>query len=294
LTTTGRSTAGDGIYLDDKKLQYGTDSLDFSSGHPTFNDFVYITLATAKQYLVGTTYAFQSWLSSTYNNELRIQTGGAADPHVWIGTTTGETNRDVRFITANTNAIRFSGTDQHITALPTYSYALGGSLRPLQINATGDIGYDASSIRYKTNLRNLTDADFNWILDLNPQKYDRIDGSAFDEVGLIAEEVQSVYPKMTTNRTNITYIYDCLNESDEKAEYKIYYDKKDIPEGLMCMNIVDEITDTGEVETVEYNNDFFASLIKLVQDQEQENQMLKDKLCLLRGPVIKRFSILCA
>ena len=68
------------------------------------------------------------------------------------------------------------------------------SAHALVINASGQIGYVSSSIKYKENIRELTNCE--WIYDLKPSRFDRKNKSSKDEMGLIAEEVLAVAPEL--------------------------------------------------------------------------------------------------
>lgn len=59
--------------------------------------------------------------------------------------------------------------------------------------STGELFYDTSSIRYKENISE--EVDYEWIYDLPVVTYDRIDGSRYNEIGIIAEEVAEIAPE---------------------------------------------------------------------------------------------------
>lgn len=58
-------------------------------------------------------------------------------------------------------------------------------------NSTGLLWVDNSSRRYKTNIQPLED-DFRKILDAQPRVYNRIANPGFEEIGYIAEEMDSI------------------------------------------------------------------------------------------------------
>lgn|GEM_PF-2509136 len=71
---------------------------------------------------------------------------------------------------------------------------------PLYVNSSHEIGYNGSSIRYKENVEDLPDC--SWIYDLRPVSFDWKDANRQKEegggIGLIAEEVNEVYPKLVS------------------------------------------------------------------------------------------------
>lgn len=93
---------------------------------------------------------------------------------------------------ASGNVIQSGG----ITAIAIYSDTVGATNRDLYVDDTGIIGYISSSIRYKTNIVNMTDA--KWLYNLQPVIFDRKDGSSFGEWGLIAEDVAKIASKFVS------------------------------------------------------------------------------------------------
>ncbi len=73
-----------------------------------------------------------------------------------------------------------------------------GAARDLLIKSDGQLGWTASSIQYKERVRNLVDNDTAWIHNIRVVKYDRKDGSAIDEIGGIAEEMNLVNSNMVS------------------------------------------------------------------------------------------------
>lgn len=67
-----------------------------------------------------------------------------------------------------------------------------GDKKNMQYNsATGEIGYDNSSRRYKTNIQTLKD-DWSKILRARPVRYNRPDSPNHWEYGYVAEEIDSI------------------------------------------------------------------------------------------------------
>lgn len=58
-------------------------------------------------------------------------------------------------------------------------------------SSTGEIGYDNSSRRYKTNIKTLVD-DWSKILQARPVQYTRPASQDYWEYGYIAEEIDSI------------------------------------------------------------------------------------------------------
>lgn len=62
------------------------------------------------------------------------------------------------------------------------------------MQSDGQLGFDASSIRYKKNIREIDNVD--WLYDLHSVVYDKKDGRGKDIIGLIAEEVSEINQKI--------------------------------------------------------------------------------------------------
>lgn len=91
----------------------------------------------------------------------------------------------------NTNQLKLdSNGDVYMAALSTVA-----SDGALHIAADGEIGKDASSIRFKENVRSLDGSER--IFDLLPRRYDYKDGPK-DRAGFIAEEVAVVMPEIVS------------------------------------------------------------------------------------------------
>jgi hypothetical protein len=84
--------------------------------------------------------------------------------------------------------------DGSVTAPTVYSTIAAG--RTMTMTSAGLFGYTSSSARYKTNIKNMKDS--SWLYKLRPVEFDRKDGSSYNEMGLIAEEVAKVEPRVIT------------------------------------------------------------------------------------------------
>ena len=91
-----------------------------------------------------------------------------------------------------------------IGVLQTHSYVFVGDFfdttarGPLYADAAGVLGYDGSSMRFKTNVDDLLGC--SWLYDLRPVSFDWKDEKRAKaegrRIGLIAEEVNAVNPKL--------------------------------------------------------------------------------------------------
>ena len=130
----------------------------------------------------------------------------------WNGTTgvvdlgTAETILDIQ--NGTNTKFSFLG-DGSFVSLGTYSKDVGATTRDLLVDDAGLIGYQASSFRYKKNIRDMGDASSR-IYDLRPVSFNW-KKSDMKDYGLIAEEVAEVMPMIIT-----------LNDSGrpETVEYK--------------------------------------------------------------------------
>ena len=107
----------------------------------------------------------------------------------------------------------------------------------------GAAGYDtASSIRVKENIKKLSDDDAFKLLELNPVFFDYIEevGGMKDNVGLIAEEVLGIIPKVVN-----------------------------IPD-----NYSEDSTDIENILTINYS-EIIPYLIKMIQIQQKDIESLK-------------------
>ena len=157
----------------------------------------------------------------------------------------------------------------NVSAIAVYSNDIVGSPseRTVWINASGDLGFQSSSEKFKENIRDLDNA--NWIYDLIPRTYDRKDGSNINEIGMIAEEVNLINPSIISYKRNITYKEVCREELEEDENGEVI-------EGsfiTMCHDEVDKITVTDEPETINYaSGEMITAIIKELQSLKTEIQ----------------------
>jgi len=76
----------------------------------------------------------------------------------------------------------------------------------LRISSDGTLGVPVSSIRYKENVRDVQDADTDWIYALRPRVFDfKAPLTGTNQCGLIAEEVERVAPQIVSYKRKLTY-----------------------------------------------------------------------------------------
>ena len=93
-----------------------------------------------------------------------------------------------------------------------YNHDMNGeTIRDLQINNTGELGYDSSTRRKKTNIVNM--ADTSWLYDLRPVNYSPKQNLDMNRWGLIAEEVEEI------NSNFVFYNEDGQVEGIHKTEF---------------------------------------------------------------------------
>ena len=143
-----------------------------------------------------------------------------------------------------TNAIFMDGATGIVSLPACYSHDMNGeTYRDLLINDSGELGYDSSTIRKKTNVVDMEDID--WLYDLRPVnfEYKRRDdkgtylnqGNGIKKYGMIAEEVEKINSGF------------------------IFYDED------------------GRTEGIQYR-EFIPVLIRALQDQRAEIECLKMRM----------------
>lgn len=76
--------------------------------------------------------------------------------------------------------------------MPRISGTTGGS--DMRYNtSTSEIFYDTSALKFKENIRNKPDT--KWIYNISVKLYDRKDGSRFNEIGIIADDLMKIKPE---------------------------------------------------------------------------------------------------
>jgi len=152
-----------------------------------------------------------------------------------------------------------------------------GTEEPLLIQADGQIGVDTSSSRYKENVKNITQTDIDKILQLRPITYNKI-GSEDNEYGFIAEEVAKLFPELASYERNITYKEICDNDcflDENNKEVCNEFCSKEVDKVELLLDEFGKPIPRGV-----YYMKMSVLAIELAQKTEQENQMLKDELCL--------------
>ncbi len=106
--------------------------------------------------------------------------------------------------TSRTTKLTIKG-DGIVLMPAVYGHDMNGeTIRDLQINNSGELGYDSSTIRKKINITDMEDT--SWVYDLRPVNYEckqknerhiySEEGTGKKEYGLIAEEVEVLCPEM--------------------------------------------------------------------------------------------------
>ena len=133
--------------------------------------------------------------------------------------------------------------------MPTvYANSHGGTGRVMYIQSDGELTCDTSGLKYKENIRDITDS--NWILDLRPRLADWKVSEVKDDYFLIAEEVEAVNPKMVTYGMEIVY--------------------EDVNDGLGMVRKVKSMTETDVPESVHYT--------KLIVPMLHQMQIMKAEM----------------
>jgi hypothetical protein len=172
---------------------------------------LYVNEVGSDNVAIGTTALFHSYGADNVAvglNALSSLTTG--DSNVAVGPNTGAALLDGSFNTYigfGANAI--SAADNYVTVIgstgiktaTTYIAGIGnspitGGLSVVVNPSTGQVGYAASSERYKTDIASLG-ADTDRLAQLRPVRFHvRIDPNGSIQYGLIAEEVDRVYPEL--------------------------------------------------------------------------------------------------
>ena len=141
---------------------------------------------------------------------------------------------------ANTDQLRLN-TGGEVIMAQAVDDALGNLRATYWDSATGQIGYDSSSIKYKENIKNMTDEKSSKIYELRPVTFDKIDGTK-DQIGLIAEEVNELFPQCVFYKREAV-MGECIDDIDPNnvftyeciKSYRLEINKttgKKIPEGI--------------------------------------------------------------
>jgi hypothetical protein len=169
--------------------------------------------------------------------------------NVGIGTTGPGARLDIKGNTndGSTNVLQWRDSDNSVLGAITTDGNVGiGTTGPgylLEVDGSagkpgGGSWSDSSDARLKTNIEDLADS-LSKIMQLQPKEYDRLDRE-ITEVGLIANDVEEVFP-------------DWVSEREPTEE--------EIEKGLF--------SEGEKVKTLTYPAEFNAYMIKAVQEQQE-------------------------
>jgi hypothetical protein len=123
-------------------------------------------------------------------NACSIGYGGTTAGYIMYPHHLNSTDRPLGFYTATLNRLKVD-TDGAIYMTYADDDLISANIRDAAWNSgTGQLGYQASTIEVKENIRDINDC--SWLYNLRPVMYDMKDGGDTDMVGLIAEEVVGV------------------------------------------------------------------------------------------------------
>ena len=128
-------------------------------------------------------------------------------------------------ITPGADFLPLTGFSMDLTSgsimLPyVYGETVGSPNRVLYIDSTGKLGYLSSSIELKENVRDTTEQDTAWIYGLRPVMFDYKDHTMGEnQCGLIAEEVETVNPRIVSYKRDISYGPEQLDENGQPTGY---------------------------------------------------------------------------
>ena len=161
---------------------------------------------------------------------------------------------------ATTNVSLYSAGGD-VVFVDAYSETIGGTNTDLYIDDTGLIGPNPSSIQFKENIRPISETER--IYQLNPILFDRKDGSAKDQMGLIAEEVAEVMPEAVSFEREIHWRHWTREETEEDGTVR------EIP-----FKEIESIETTNVPYTVNYSR-LIVPLLAEVQKLRTEVDELK-------------------
>jgi hypothetical protein len=147
-----------------------------------------------------------------------------------------------------------------------YNITVGATNRDLYIDNTGKLGYLSSSAKYKTNINEMENVE--WLYLLKPVNYNYIsDDTRRKEYGLIAEDVEKVNPHFVSYNISgsvETVSYSALITPMLKA---IQDQKKKLDEQDEAIEILKK-----EIAALKSK---YAEIAKLKEDVERINQVMK-------------------
>jgi hypothetical protein len=142
----------------------------------------------------------------------------SSDTSIAIGTTS---NHPVALYSNNTERLRIDAANGTLTSQPTYDNTAAGST--VVVTSAGLIRRTSSSLKYKKDIENLDSSIVDnaidrlrpvWYRTKNPEGDDK---STWSHVGLIAEEVDSVEPRLVKYKT----VEVSINENGERIETQL-------------------------------------------------------------------------
>lgn len=146
--------------------------------------------------------------------------------------------------------------DGGIVFSDVYGKTVTSNVRSLYIDDAGEIGGISSSRSSKENIKNTTNTD--WIYDLNVVDFDYIDGSK-NQTGMIAEDVELIEPRL------ISYKREKIKECKQDNETGM---------GEICDTVGVETTNIPE--TINYGNPILiSSLIQEIQNLKERIEVLE-------------------
>lgn len=127
--------------------------------------------------------------------------------------------------------------DGDVKSLTSYTNTVGGTNHALFIDNTGKIGEEPSALRFKENIRPIEHSER--IYQMEPVTYDRKDGTAYDQVGLIAEEVAVIWPELAIYKTE-RILEERPDEIDPNTtdNYLVGYREMDILSGIRSERLI--------------------------------------------------------
>lgn len=214
FSTAGVMTSPDGItwtlrysshYSSWRAVTYGNGLFVATSLDGTGNRVM--TSPNGINWIAGTTPANNSWISVTYGNNLFVAVsvdGTGNRVMTWNGSagsiTCGQVvSPIIQGPTGYNLSLEAGGTGYSLTSLSIYNTTTASSANVAITGTTGMFQRSTSSIRYKTDVEDLSLADAEKVWDMRPVWYrstclhDRKDWSYY---GMIAEEVAAIDPRV--------------------------------------------------------------------------------------------------
>jgi len=180
-------------------------------------------------------------------NDLQLYHTGGADSYIDVGASGG----DLYIRTNGTTTGIKVANNQRVSMPQVYSTTIGETNRDVKIESNGQLGYTSSVRASKINITDLTDT--SWVFDLQPKSFN--------------------YRKQDANG-------DWTNEAGNLKQWGLIAEEVESVEKDLCFYDVE-----GETETLKGINysKLITPLIKIVQDQKAEIDILKTKVAALEA-----------